>query len=133
MDSFTSDAASFAVTLQHLDGHAELILVGELDVATAPDLLTTLNSLIEDDHRDLRLNLSGLSFMDASGVSVLMQVHKHLGEVGGRLTLTFVHGIPQRILGICGLLEVITEHHSPSASSPRRQEASIEPRRTHRT
>jgi anti-sigma B factor antagonist len=125
MESFTSGAAPLTVTLQHLDGHAELVLAGELDVATATGLHARLNRLIDDDHHDLLLNLSALSFMDASGVGTLVEVHQRLEKLGGRLTLTFVQGIPERILGICGLLDVFTEPHSTTPVH-RRQEPRIE-------
>src|ERR1700743_633067 len=109
MTSFPSGTEQLTITLQHLDGHAEAVLLGDLDVATAPDLHSVRDALIADGHRDLRLNLSGLAFMDAAGVGVLVGAQAHLANLGGPLPLTFVHGIPERILGICGLLDVFTQ------------------------
>lgn len=97
-------ATSLRISLVHLDGHAEIALVGELDVLSATALAEYLEQLVNQGHRDLRLNLSALSFLDAAGAGQLVSCHRDLRDLGGRLTLVAVSGTPLRILTLCGLL-----------------------------
>jgi anti-sigma B factor antagonist len=118
MDELNSAAAMLSISLSHLNGHAELIISGELDIATVELLRHALDDLIADGHRDLRLNLSGLTFLDATGVGALVTTRLDLKELGGSLSLHEVAGMPMRILGICDLLETFTTVTDSTASEP---------------
>jgi anti-anti-sigma factor len=113
MDDFESSLVGLTVTVQHLDGYAELILTGELDIATAPVLHECLDQLVLDGQRDLRLNVSALWFLDAGGIGFLLELRQQLGELGGTLTMSGVNGAPLRVLTICNLLDVITGDTAP--------------------
>jgi anti-anti-sigma factor len=56
-------------------------LVGELDLATADELLRHLGSALEGGG-DLRLHLEALRFMDSSGIRALISVCQELGDRG---------------------------------------------------
>ena len=65
---------------------ATVHLTGELDMLTATDLLEALRSSLLAGSGDLRLDLSGLSFMDSAGLLALLDLTKQL-EGRGRLVL----------------------------------------------
>jgi anti-sigma B factor antagonist len=90
------------VAVQYLDGHAEVVLSGELDCASAPRLRRALEQLIIEGHRDLRINVSALAFLDATGIGALTDIRVRLAELQGRLSLLGVRGIPRRALTACG-------------------------------
>ena len=46
---------------------------GELDVATAPQLRAALNAAEDADAPAIRLDLSGLTFIDSTGIAVLVE------------------------------------------------------------
>jgi anti-sigma B factor antagonist len=58
------------------DGDTSVIAVsGELDVSTGPDLSdAAVNALNEADCHRLALDLSGLSFIDSSGINALIGI-----------------------------------------------------------
>jgi anti-anti-sigma factor len=60
-----------------------LALSGELDVISAPDLAVQLGGLAAEACPRVLLDLSGLTFVDSSGVSVLVKA-KHEAEANGR-------------------------------------------------
>ena len=60
-----------------------LVLEGELDMATAPDLETRLKGL----DGEVRLECAGLSFVDSRGLSLFVDTHRRLAERGGKLVL----------------------------------------------
>lgn len=44
--------------------------------------------------RSLTLDLEGVTFMDSSGIAVLLRAYRRLGELGGAVKV--VHGSPPR-------------------------------------
>jgi anti-anti-sigma factor len=82
----------------------ELRLTGELDCATADDLRHHIAVAIDahDPHR-LLLDLSGLDFIDSSGLSVMVRAHQLMARRGRRLYLHDPQPRVRRILHIAGL------------------------------
>jgi anti-sigma B factor antagonist len=61
-----------------------VVVRGELDVATSPQLRNQLHSLIARGARDITLEFGGVSFVDSSGLGVLVGTYKRLREEGDR-------------------------------------------------
>lgn len=92
----------FSITAQDADGGTLRVLVrGELDLATAPELEDTLVTAIEDG-REVVLDLRELEFMDSSGVRVLVVAHTRAeGRFG--LIAAGPNSPVTKILAIAGL------------------------------
>lgn len=83
-------------------------LVGELDPATAPILdKATTEVASNPDVQRLVLDLSGLSFLDSSGLRVLVTAREALNERGAELVLRAPSANTQRLLDVTGLGEII--------------------------
>lgn len=78
---------------------------GELDIATAEMLEHALRAAQESDAQTIVLDLSGLSFMDSTGLRVLLDFNERCGGETGRLRV--IAGAPavERLLDIVGLRE----------------------------
>jgi anti-sigma B factor antagonist len=64
-----------------LDEHtAEIVVAGELDLATAPRLKWSLVDSLNAGRNRLLVNLSEVTFIDSTALSVLVGVHRKLGE-----------------------------------------------------
>ena len=114
-----SDAVSeLTVAVHHLAGHAEVVLSGELDCASAPRLRRALEQLIIEGYCDLRINVSALAFMDAAGIGALTDIRVRLAELHGHLSLLGVRGIPHRALTACGMLEVFAPSDAVTTRLP---------------
>lgn len=61
-------------------------VAGELDIATTPQLERTLREAAQQT-RLVVLDLRDVSFMDCSGVHVIVEASCHARQVGGRLVL----------------------------------------------
>lgn len=82
-------------------------VVGEVDLATAPLLREALAELIEGQgNLSLRLDLEHLSFLDSTGIGVLVRALRSVRRKGGDLTLTNCRPSTMRILEIAGLREI---------------------------
>jgi len=114
-----SDAVSeLTVAVHHLAGHAEVVLSGELDCASAPQLRRALEQLIIEGYCDLRINASALTFLDAAGIGALTDIRVRLAELHGHLSLLGVGGIPYRALTACGMLEVFAPADAVTTQPP---------------
>jgi anti-anti-sigma factor len=64
---------------------------GEVDLATAPELEKDLLVAIDVTRGDLIIDCRDLSFIDSSGIQVLMRTRDRLFDQGRDLRLTRVH------------------------------------------
>lgn len=83
-------------------------LSGELDVASAPNLQQILDQLCRDGYPEIVLDLSGLQFVSAAGLTVFLCADEQLGNTGGRLILNRPGRRIRRVLAITELDTVLT-------------------------
>jgi anti-sigma B factor antagonist len=84
-----------------------LVLGGELDPHTAPLLRDQIERSLGAGRVNLVLDLAGLSFIDSSGLRVIISAHKDTAERGGHLVLRSPSPTARRLLDITGLLDHI--------------------------
>lgn len=84
-------------------------LSGELDVSSAGCLASVLSEVIDQavGPPQVVVDLAGLGFLDARGLSVLASASRLAVGRGGRLALVRPPPIVRRILGITGLDDLL--------------------------
>jgi anti-sigma B factor antagonist len=96
--------AELGIRVERQNGQACLLVVGELDVATAPALLDAVGQLLATgEDSTLVVDLTGVEFLDSSGLGALLQARAEAIAAGGQLTLTGVALGPRRVITIAGL------------------------------
>ena len=80
---------------------------GEVDVHTAPALRERLHEVVSQGERRVVVHLDGVTFMDSTGLGVLVGTHTAQRAAGG--TMEVVCGEPRvlRIIGLTGLDRVL--------------------------
>lgn len=79
------------------DGIVVLKLVGSLDAMTAPELLPTIDRLVEARKNRITVDLEGLDLIDSSGVAAIVALYKRTRSNGGRVTVTGARDQPLAI------------------------------------
>ncbi len=93
---------------QEKDGILKLSFVGELDHHDAKTTMKTVDGLIDEYlPHDCILNLSELTFMDSSGIAVILRVNKRMKDMSGRAWVEDPAGQPLRVLDTSGIDKVI--------------------------
>jgi len=94
-------------------------LVGVLDLYTAPRLRESMVELLAGRNEPfvVTLDMSGLDFIDSSGLGVLIAVLKRLRHIGGNLVLRAPSRSMSRLLGLTGLDKVFTVEVHGSVST----------------
>ncbi|MBR1456747.1 MAG: STAS domain-containing protein [Oscillospiraceae bacterium] len=85
-------------------GRLTLYLSGELDHHAAREAARTIDELLDEYlPRDCAVDMSGLSFMDSSGIAVLVRISRRLRDVGGRVWIENPSGQPRRVIDASGI------------------------------
>jgi anti-anti-sigma factor len=84
-----------------LDDQLAVIVVGDVDLATAPLLEAALLDAT-DGHRRVCCDLRYVTFFGAAGVSALVAAHHRAVRTGSRLSVRGAHGNTRRILRFSG-------------------------------
>jgi anti-sigma B factor antagonist len=80
-------AQSAVVNSIHRDGWWVVSVSGEIDVHSGPSLRDHLLTALAQGEHDLVVDLAGVSFLDSSGLGVLVTAHKRARAAGGLLRL----------------------------------------------
>jgi anti-sigma B factor antagonist len=79
---------------------------GEIDVATVPELDRVLRGLIDRKAGEtVRVDMAGVTFIDSSGLGVLVSALKRAREDRGTVVVENIDGAPRKVFEITGLLE----------------------------
>ncbi len=103
-------------------GHVIAALSGELDIASAPALREQLLGLLHHVASRLIIDLSAVSYADASGLAVLVATGRRARLLGGFLRLAAPTPAVARALSITGLnrhLDILPTVHAAITSPPR--------------
>jgi anti-sigma B factor antagonist len=103
MNSGATANPGLGLAAQMVGGITVAELTGELDVARAPALRDQLLSLLRPGSSRLVIDLSKVSFCDASGLAVLVNTGRRARLLGGYLRLAAVSPQAGRVLNITGL------------------------------
>jgi anti-anti-sigma factor len=85
-----------------------LQLTGEIDAHTTPQLEDALAPLVSISEPQVRIDMAGLTFMDSSGLRVILSATTEARSHGGDVVLVEPSHSVTRLLEISGLTEHFT-------------------------
>jgi stage II sporulation protein AA (anti-sigma F factor antagonist) len=97
------------ITFKSKDRELTIFLKGELDHHGAKKVMRTIDELMElEIPRVTTLDLQHLSFMDSSGIAVLLRAYRRMNDSGGGLVVRNVPSQSLRVLQAAGLNRLIS-------------------------
>lgn len=123
----------------HFGGHETVVSVrGDVDPLSAPTLGAVMSAqMAESRHRPLVLDLAGLTFMDAAGLTVIVGAVNRLAEQSERLVVRSLPERTRRIMDITGITDFVsvdageTVHDEMASRHAQREMAILHAQRTH--
>ncbi len=104
-----ADQVPLQIHVTHQVKGVRIALVGELDIATAPQFRERLADLIASKpNRTIAIDMASTSYVDSTGLSILITAHKRLEHAGGNL---FIENPPAgvvRLFEVSGLLSIFS-------------------------
>jgi anti-sigma B factor antagonist len=86
-------------------GDVFVVLSGELDVMTLPDVSTAVGDAVADGGRQVFVDLGDVTFMSASGIGWLVQLRHVVTTLGGGLTVTSASACVRRLCTLTGVAD----------------------------
>jgi len=94
----------FRLTEESADSGAHVMSVrGEIHLSTAPGFAQRLSKAIDKGNTRIVLDLSGVEFIDSTGLSVLLNGLRRVSQLQGRLALVCANPTVLRLFQITGL------------------------------
>jgi anti-anti-sigma factor len=82
-------------------------VAGEIDLANHGELERTLEQLGANQHH-VELDLRGVTFIDSSGMAMLMRMREHCAAQGGNLVLKGLSDQVRRLFEVVGVAALFT-------------------------
>jgi anti-sigma B factor antagonist len=92
-----------AIEVRQESDRIVLTLHGELDLASAPQLQSEIESETVDAAEIVVLDLDDVDFIDSAGLRIVLAAHERTAKRGQRLALTPGSPQVQRLLSIAGV------------------------------
>jgi anti-sigma B factor antagonist len=102
------------VVRQKSDLAVVVIVSGEIDMDTAAQLARELTAARRETQLPLIIDMSGVTFLGSSGLSVLAQ---QMVDAGSMIELRDLRPMVRRVLQISGMLDLFKVTESPRASA----------------
>jgi anti-sigma B factor antagonist len=99
------------------DGVELLLVEGELDIATAPRLISILNQSVQDALQSLVIDLSRVGFMDSTGLALLINAHRRLTRRSKGFAVVCPPGPLRRVFEMTDMVDTL--HVCPDHASAR--------------
>jgi anti-sigma B factor antagonist len=96
------------------DGDVEVVAVtGEIDIASAPRLITGLNDAVGNCDLPVVVDLTGVGFMDSTGLALMLNAHRRLTRRGKGFAVVCEDGPVRRVFTITDMVDVLRVHADP--------------------
>ncbi len=99
------------------DGH-DVIIEGRLDVHTVPDIRDAIHAVIIQGPGELRLHLGDAEIGDATGLGVIVHLHRRATRADRRLLLVDASDRTTRLLRGCRLERILAPRHPALTVAP---------------
>jgi anti-anti-sigma factor len=95
-----------------------IVLGGELDLASSPQLEQSLEQVWTTDADPLVIDLRELEFMDSTGLSIIVRAQQRMTEDGRQLSIVRGSQQVQRLLDLTGVAERLRLVDTPEEVLP---------------
>ena len=90
------------------EGQLTIFLHGELDHHEVRESMSAIERLLDEYlPRDCILDLGHLSFMDSSGIALIVKLHRRMRECGGRAWVENAAAQPMRVIDASGIERLV--------------------------
>lgn len=101
------------LTTDRRDGVAVVALAGEVDASNVTELRNHLDDLLVQGDHDFVIDLSGVGFIDSSGLATLVQLFKRVRVSQGDVRLCGLQPKVQRVFELIRLDRVFDAYPGP--------------------
>ena len=98
----------FDVTVSYEDDEVLVAVRGEIDLYTGPMFWERMSAALDGGRTRVVIDIGGVSFMDSTGISVLVMALRRLREDGGVLVVRSPSRSIFKLLELTGIANLVT-------------------------
>jgi anti-anti-sigma factor len=102
----------FEVERAPLRGAPGVLVRGEVDIETAPELIAVLDAAIRESRGAFVLDLCDVDFLDSSGLHLVLRARAMLGRSDRPLAVVCPPGPPRRVFEVAGVADLLALYDS---------------------
>jgi anti-sigma B factor antagonist len=111
-----SASVELDVSTTDQDGRSVVAAIGEVDLFTAPALDAELTRVVSSGASAVIVDLTGVDFLDSTGLSVIVKALKRVRESGGSLSVVVASERVGKVFRITGLDQILPVHPTLAAA-----------------
>ncbi len=108
-----SAASAFSAHVVDLHGQIVVAVSGEIDLSTGDELWAAIEEAATRSPR-LVIDLTETTFIDSSGLAVLVRAHHRLGQIPEAVVLRAPSSAARKVLDISGVDRLLTIEDGPA-------------------
>lgn len=110
MSDLDAQSIAFEITERRDAAQTTLELKGEFDLGVVDGVRAALAGADRDAPARIVIDISGLTFMDSSGLALLVEARQAAAAAGRQFAITQPHGQVQRLFQLTGMLDGFVLH-----------------------
>jgi len=99
------------------DGYEVVAMAGECDLYSAPLFAASVISMIHKGERSLEIDMSGLRYLDSTGVGSIVRILQAMRERQGKLRFSGIGGMPRRVLRMSNVISIMVEREAAAGKT----------------
>ena len=103
---------SLQVTVEEIEAIPVVRAAGEMDLATIPELRAVVNELTDRVPQTLVFDFTSITYLDSSGLGILVSVKRRLGAYGGDVIIISNAACVLKALDLSGLDQILKVFHT---------------------
>lgn len=100
---------NFSATIRQAEHVTVVDVRGHLTILEVGELVQSIERLLKQNRKKIVLNLTGLSYLDSSGIGELARVYSTVLKRGGEMKVIGLVSRVQEVLKITGLYQIFAE------------------------
>lgn len=91
----------------YIDGNLIVKFYGEIDSTNAPKYRVTLDSLLEKNEGDVVFNFKHVSFIDSSGIGLVLGRYNQLLKEDRKLIISSLNATAYKVFELTGIFKIM--------------------------
>jgi stage II sporulation protein AA (anti-sigma F factor antagonist) len=117
MVALSDSSEYFSVVVADADGEPVVVVKGEIDLRAAGDFWNGIETVLAHEPPRLVVDMVDTTFMDSSGLNMLLRAYTALGERPGTLVLRSPSPTVRRVIALAGIEDLVVYEPSDDGSA----------------
>jgi len=98
-----------SMDIREYESTIEVSLSGSIDLPSIKDFTETFDRLCANESKNIELDLSEVSYIDSTGMSLLLKLFKHQKQLGLQFAISRVSDRVASLISLCSLSETLRQ------------------------